>query len=67
MFGYLVNQIGYTLSVLRATEEVLQRDLVLLNKLAKTYKLEKMLVNRTKNFLVTNQEPQSQTTVEDEK
>ena len=54
-FGYLLNQMGHTLSKMREQSEVLERDLQTISKMSKYYNLERSLQNKAKAFLFSNQ------------
>lgn len=54
-FGYLLNEMGHTLSKMREESEALERDLQTLSKISKYYNLERKLQNRAKSFLFSNQ------------
>ena len=54
-FGYLLNQMGHTLSKMREQSEVLERDLQTISKMSKYYNLERSLQNKAKAFLLSNQ------------
>jgi hypothetical protein len=54
-FGYMLNEMGHTLSKMRKQSEELERDLQTISKISKYYNLEKKLQNKAKNFIVSNQ------------
>ena len=54
-FGYLLNEMGHTLSKMRESSEQLERDLQTITKVSKYYSLEKDLKNKAKAFVYNNQ------------
>lgn len=65
-FGYMLNEMGHTLSKMREQSEELERDLQTISKISKYYNLERKLQNRAKNFLFSNQVKAEELKVEDE-
>lgn len=65
-FGYMLNEMGHTLSKMREQSEELERDLQTISKISKYYSLERKLQNRAKNFLFSNQVKSEELKVEDE-
>lgn len=53
-FGYLLNEMGHTLSKMRQETEIIEKDLQTIGKMARYYHLEKMLENRAKKYIITN-------------
>ena len=53
-FGYLLNEMGHTLSKMRERSEDLERDLQTITKISKYYSLEKGLRNKAKTFIFNN-------------
>lgn len=66
-FGYLLNEMGHTLSKMREQSEELERDLQTISKMSKYYNLERSLQNKAKAFLFSNQVRGEELKVEDEK
>lgn len=66
-FGYLLNEMGHTLSKMREQSEELERDLQTISKMSKYYNLERSLQNKAKAFLCSNQVCSEELKVEDEK
>jgi hypothetical protein len=64
-FGYLLNEMGHTLSKMREQSEELERDLQTISKISKYYNLERKLQIRAKAFLFTNQVKSEELKVED--
>lgn len=44
MFGYLLNEIGYTVNLLRRNRQVIEKDLVTLDKMRHYYKIDDNLM-----------------------
>lgn len=55
-FGYLLNEMGHTLSKIREKNEIMERDIQTIGKIAKYYNLERKLKNKAKQFIISNQE-----------
>lgn len=64
IFGYLISEIGHTLSTIRTKEERLEKDMITLNKMQNYYGLDRRLINRTKGYLMANQNTITQLTPE---
>ena len=54
-FGYLINEIGFNLAVMRKNEEKLEKDLRTLHRMDKYYTIDKSLMNKTKGYLVNHE------------
>ena len=52
-FGFVINEIGYTVSVWRKGRQVLERDLLTLEKMKRVYKLEDELMEKSRNFIIS--------------
>ena len=65
-FGYLLNEMGHTLSKMRKQSESIERDLQTIGKISKYYNLEPKLRNKARNFILNNQENNEELKIEDE-
>ena len=65
-FGYLLNEMGHTLSKIREKHEIMERDIQTIGKIAKYYNLESKLKNKAKQFIMSNQQNSEELKVEDE-
>jgi hypothetical protein len=54
-FGYLINEIGFNLSVMRKSEENLTKNLRTLNRIERFYSVDRGLVNKAKGYLINNE------------
>lgn len=52
MFGYMINEIGYCISSLRKNREIIDKDLFMVEKLRKHYKMNEELISRVKGYLL---------------
>jgi hypothetical protein len=52
MFGYIINEIGYTLSVQRKSREVLEKDLLTMEKMKHYYKIDTSLMEKSRDYLI---------------
>lgn len=58
IFGYMVNEIGYNLSALRKQSEAVKRELNLVEKMRKYYRIDDDLIHKARAYLI-NREPES--------
>lgn len=52
MFGYLLNEIGYTVNILRRSRQVVEKDLVTLDKMRHYYKIDNELMEKGRTYLI---------------
>lgn len=52
MFGYLLNEIGYTVNILRRNRQVVEKDLVTLDKMRHYYKIDDDLMEKGRTYLI---------------
>lgn len=54
MYGYMINEIGYCISSLRKSRELMEKDLFVIEKLKHHYRMNSNLTNKVKSYLVNN-------------
>jgi hypothetical protein len=52
MFGYMINEMGYCISSLRKNREAVDRDLFVVEKLRKHYKMGEELTRKVRSYLL---------------
>lgn len=52
MFGYLLNEIGYTVNILRRNRQMVEKDLVTLDKMRQYYKIDDDLMEKGRTYLI---------------
>ena len=55
MIGYIVSEIGHTLSMLRQTREDFEQSIQNTDKICKYYRLEKDLKQRVRSYVINHQ------------
>ena len=55
MIGYIVSEIGHTLSMLRQTREDFEQSIQHTDKICKYYRLEKDLKQRVRSYIINHQ------------
>jgi len=66
MFAYIVNEIGYSISALRKGREVIEKDLSVLEKMRRHYKMERGITNRISEYIVNDTSANDHLTPEEE-
>ena len=55
LIGYIVSEIGHTLSLLRQTRENFEQSIQNTDKICKYYRLEKDLKQRVRSYVINHQ------------
>lgn len=66
LFAYIVNEIGYSISSLRKSKEVVERDLSVVEKMREHYKMNKKLTSKLREYLVSDGSRSEHLTPEEE-
>lgn len=66
LFAYIVNEIGYSISSLRKSKEMIERDLSVVEKMREHYKMNKKLTNKLREYLVSDGSRNEHLTPEEE-
>ena len=66
VFSYIINEIGYTVGIVRKEEEQLEHNLSTLSEMSTFYKMDPELANIAKEHLISNQKSVSKIYPEDE-
>lgn len=59
-FAYFINEIGYSLSAMRKTNESIEKDLMVIQKIKKWYQLDEELAKRARSHIINNKATDSQ-------
>jgi hypothetical protein len=65
-FAYFISEIGYSLSAMRKTNENMEKDLLIIQKIKKWYKLDEELARRARSHIINNKVVDSQLHPEEE-
>ena len=66
LFAYIVNEIGYSISALRKSREVIEKDLSVLEKIRRHYKMDRGITNRISEYIVNDSSATDHLTPEEE-
>jgi hypothetical protein len=65
ILGYIINQIGYCITSLRKDQEIIEKDLSVLQKLKKHYKMNSNLINKVRFYILNNKPKTTQLSPEE--